>query len=78
MTKAAAPITGGTSCPPVEATASTAPAKEGRYPAFFIIGMVNAPVVTTLPTELPERVPMRLLATTAVLAGPPTLLVVNE
>ena len=30
MTKAAAPMIGGISCPPVEATASTAPAKAGR------------------------------------------------
>ena len=29
MTKAAAPMTGGMICPPVEATASTAPAKCG-------------------------------------------------
>ena len=30
MTKAAAPMIGGMICPPVEATASTAPAKAGR------------------------------------------------
>ena len=30
ITKAAAPITGGMICPPVEATASTAPANSGR------------------------------------------------
>ena len=36
-----------------------------------IIGMVIEPVITTLLLALPERVPNRLLATTATLAGPP-------
>ena len=33
--------------------------------------MVKVPVVTTLETELPETTPVRALATTAALAGPP-------
>ena len=43
--KAAAPMTGGMIWPPVEATASTAPAKAGLYPTFFISGMVKMPVL---------------------------------
>ena len=34
-------------------------------------GMVKLPVVTTLETELPCNMPMKLLETTAVLAVPP-------
>ena len=71
MMKAAAPMTGGMICPPVEATASTAPAKWGWYPTLFIRGMVNIPVVQTLATEEPEIVPMIPELTTATLAGPP-------
>ncbi len=35
--------------------------------------MVKAPVVTAFATELPETVPIRPLATTAALPGPPWL-----
>jgi len=35
--------------------------------------MVTEPVVTTLPTALPEIDPIRALDTTATLAGPPVL-----
>ena len=48
-------MTGGISCPPVEAAASTAPAKFLCYPSFLIMGMVKLPVPTTLATELTPR-----------------------
>ena len=54
-------MTGGMTCPPVEEAATTAPAKLGVYPAFFIRGMVKAPVVTALATELPDTVPCKAL-----------------
>ena len=68
---AAAPIIGGIICPPVEDAASTAPANSGRYPVFFIIGIVILPVVTVLATELPETIPQRAEEITATFAGPP-------
>ena len=68
---AAAPIIGGIICPPVDAAASTAPAKFFSYPNFFIMGMVNAPLPTTFATELPEIVPSSALESTATFAGPP-------
>ncbi len=71
MTKAAAPITGGMICPPVEATASTAAANGGRKPVRFISGIVIGPSTITLATALPETVPNRLDETTATLPGPP-------
>ena len=57
---------------PDEAQASTAAANLARYPRFFINGMVNEPVVTTLATAEPETVPMKPDATAEALAGPPT------
>jgi hypothetical protein len=36
-----------------------------------MMGMVRLPVVTTFATALPEREPIKALATAAVLAGPP-------
>ena len=51
---------GGMICPPVEATASTAPANSGRKPVRFISGMLICPVTMTLATALPEMVPNRL------------------
>ena len=71
--KAPAPMMGGISCPPVLADASMAPAKKGLNPERRISGMVNVPVVTTFATALPERDPMKALATAAVFAGPPWL-----
>src|SRR5690606_12586279 len=71
MMKAAAPMTGGISCPPVDAVASVAAANDGRNPARFIIGMVNDPDATVLATELPETIPCIPLAAMAALAGPP-------
>ncbi len=76
--KAAAPMTGGMICPPLEAQASTAPAKWGRYPTLFMRGMVKEPVVTTLATALPETVAIRALETMDAFAGPPTLWPVRE
>ena len=69
--KAEAPIIGGIKIPPVLAAASTAPAKKGLYPTFFMRGMVKAPVVATFAWELPEILPIRADAITATLAGPP-------
>ena len=56
----------------MEAAASTAPANSGRYPVFFINGMVTAPVVTVLPTEDPDTIPQRAEEITATFAGPPS------
>ncbi len=72
--KAAAPMTGGMIWPPVDAAASTAPAKYGLYPTFFIRGMVKAPVVAVFAMELPFIVPRRPLANMATFAGPPVIL----
>src|SRR5699024_2078002 len=71
MINAAAPMTGGSSCPLEEAATSTPPATFGRNPVFFINGMVNVPVVTAFATELPEMDPIIPDDTTAALAGPP-------
>ncbi len=71
MRNAAAPITGGMSWPPFEATASIAAARCAGYPARFIIGIVMAPSTTTLATALPDTVPNRVEETTATLAEPP-------
>ena len=73
MTNAQAPITGGVICPPQDATASTAAAKFGVYPAFFIMGIVMLPTVATLADVLPVIDPKKELATMATLAGPPVM-----
>ena len=73
MINAVAAMTGGMIWPPLEAQASTAPAKAGGKPTFFIRGMVKVPVVTTLPAALPLTVPMVAEETTAALAGPPCI-----
>ena len=54
MRNAAAPITGGVSCPFVDAATSTAPAFSGVRPVFFINGIVNVPVETTFAIDEPE------------------------
>ena len=64
---------GGMIWPPVEATASTPPAKGARKPVRFISGIVIVPVTMTLATALPEIVPNRLEEITATLPGPPAL-----
>ena len=71
MTKPTAPIIGGVNCPPVEATASTAPANSLLYPVRFISGIVIVPVVATLAMAEPLIIPIRPDAMTATFAGPP-------
>ena len=68
---AAAPMIGGMIWPPVEATASMAPATGREYPPLRISGMVRTPVDATLETALPEMEPNKPEATTAILAEPP-------
>lgn len=57
--------------PPVEAVASTAPAKRDDSPMLFISGMVKVPVVATLATALPLNEPVSADEITATWAGPP-------
>ena len=68
---AAAPITGGNNCPPVEATASIAAALCAGYPLRLIMGMVTTPVDITLATALPEMEPKIADAITAIFMAPP-------
>ena len=72
--KATAPMTGGMIWPPVEAAASTPPAKRGLKPTRLMTGMVKTPVDTTLATAAPDIVPKRAEPTTAACAGPPASL----
>ncbi len=62
---------GGMIWPPVEATASTAPANSGLKPVRFIKGMLIWPVTMTLATAEPEIAPNSDELTTATLPGPP-------
>ena len=71
---APAAMIGGIICPPVDATASTAPANWFLYPMRFIIGIVMLPVPATFATALPEIIPNSALDMTATLAGPPRIL----
>ena len=71
MMKAAAPMTGGMIMEPVEPMASMAPATSGRYPAFFMRGIVKTPTAATLATWLPVIMPKRQLPNIAAFAGPP-------
>ncbi len=71
ITKAEAPMTGGVTCPPHEAEASTAAAKRAVKPYFFISGIVSDPVVTALATGEPEIIPNSPDDTTHTFAGPP-------
>ena len=57
--------------PLTEDATSTAPAFSAENPTFFISGIVNVPVVTTLAIEDPEISPVMAEETTAALAGPP-------
>ena len=68
-----APMIGGMNMPPMEAAGSMPPATWGLNPAFFIIGMVKAPVDTVLAMAEPEMDPNRPEAMTETLAGPPIL-----
>ena len=74
MMKPPAPMIGGMNMPPMEAAGSMAPATCGLKPAFFISGMVKAPVETVLAMADPETEPKKPEAITATLAGPPTRL----
>lgn len=69
--KAAAPMPRGMSCPPVDATASTAPAIRFRKPASFISGIEMTPVEATFATALPEIDPKSAEASTVIFALPP-------
>ena len=71
MRNAAAPITGGMICPPVDATASMAAAMCAGYPVCFMSGMLKAPLIATLATALPDTVPNSAEDTTDTLAAPP-------
>ena len=62
---------GGINWPPVEALASTAPAKGAGKPARFIMGMVMTPVEAVLATALPLMVPVKPEDITATNQGPP-------
>ena len=77
MTKAAMPMTGGMICPPVEALASIAAARCGRYPTRTISGIVTTPTVMMFDTTLPEMVPNSDDPTMAILAGPPRYLPIS-
>ena len=73
MQRIAAPMIGGMNMPPIEAAGSIPPATWGLKPAFFIIGMVKAPVDTVLAMAEPDIDPNSPLAITETLAGPPIL-----
>src|SRR5947199_9126681 len=78
ITNAAAPMTGGMICPPVDATASTAAANGGRKPVRFISGIVIGPSTITLATALPDTVPNSAEDTIATLPGPPAVVPVSD
>ena len=78
MMKAAAPITGGMSCPPVEPTASMAAARVGLKPDFAISGMVTMPTAMTLLTAAPEIMPKSAEPNTAIFAAPPRKLPIAD
>ena len=61
----------GVAGPEMEAAGSIPPATWGLKPAFFIIGIVKAPVDTVLAMAEPEMVPVRPEAMTATRPGPP-------
>ena len=71
MRNAAAPMTGGVSCPLVDDATSTAPAFSAGNPTRFISGIVKVPVVTVLAIDEPEISPVAADAATAAFAGPP-------
>ena len=71
MMKAAAPITGGINCPPVEPTDSIAAERTGVKPERTMVGMVTIPTASTFDTALPEIMPNKAEPTTAIFAAPP-------
>jgi hypothetical protein len=64
-------MTGGVTWPPHDAEASTAAAKRGEKPYFFISGIVSDPVVTAFAIAEPEIIPKNPDDTTQTFAGPP-------
>ena len=62
---------GGVTWPPQEADASTAEANWAEKPFFFIMGIVNDPVVAVLAMGDPEIIPKNPEETTDTFAGPP-------
>ena len=64
-------MTGGITCPPVEAAASTAAENAGLKPDFLMTGMVMTPVETTLEIAAPLSVPKSAELATAACAAPP-------
>ncbi len=64
-------MTGGMIWPLPPAAVSMPPASSGLNPTFFMRGIVSVPMVAVLATPLPEIMPMKALATTDTLAGPP-------
>ena len=64
---------GGIICPLTDAATSIAPALTAGKPVFFIIGIVNVPVVTVLATEEPEINPVKPDARIAAFAGHPLI-----
>ena len=64
-------MTGGMSCPPVEAAASTPAANRGENPERVIIGIVSTPVETVVATADPDTDPIRPEPTTATWPAPP-------
>lgn len=78
ITKAAAPITGGMSCPLPPAAVSMPPATSGLNPTRFMSGMVMEPMVAVFAMEEPVIVPMKAEATTDTLAEPPRVWPTSE
>ena len=66
MIKIAAPIIGGITCEPVEATDSIEAAVAGGIPYLFIRGIVKEPVPAALAAILPVNIPKAILPMTAV------------
>ena len=73
MISAPAPMTGGVSAPPVEATASIAAARVRPEPTLSISGMVTCPPIITFATLLPETIPNSADEMTEMQAGPPRM-----
>lgn len=73
ITNADAPITGGSTCPEVEATASMPAARWPFIPASCIVGMVNEPVIAALAVYEPLIEPMIAEESTAVWAIPDSM-----
>jgi len=77
MAKALMPMMGGIICPPLDAAASIPPASSGLKPNRFMRGMVMVPTTAALAAALPVIMPMPQLATTAIMAAPPRILLIT-